>query len=658
METKLFVDVRRFSTIYKRVYKGWKLQIIEIIDEKEIVIKTIKSKGILTVEDTNITKPGRYKAKLIGPKPLGLVGCLLNKKSEVIESQVKELKEGEIGKIIFKREDVIREKPSFRADAPYRINPEFEIFPLLVEIVDLPCESKKIKLKSIHICDILANRVLKKEEIVKVEDEEGFEIYDNNGKPTIIKEEEINSGIFVQNNIRWYRVIYLRHKSFVKDKNDNIYIRIYFIFENRAPFETSLKIYVSPYPLPKFNNNWYYGDIHYHSEFTHNLTEFGGPMRMAKAAGIVLGLNWVNITDHSCDFSGDKEFSLMKNQAKSLSENYKFLLISSEEITVKKPREFLFSDFLHLLYNNADKFIEGTFEGTFDLIGVFGFLKPESFAFAAHPTSFPNWEEEDKDYQTALKYENFLGLQIFNAKAKSIYSLPNPEYRIDMFRKIKRKIPFNLKKLFWRTFSDYLKQWERGVKIWDKFLKEGLNQEPARKLFIVGGSDAHGDFNFGILVNPLTGNLMTDNAFGKVRTLAYCEELREERLMESLKKGRCIVTDGPIATFKIKGINNGKEVVGDLGDEILISEKKIEIEIEWKSTKEFGKIKRIKLIRNGEILNKDVLIRIEKDEAWAGKKIVKLYQEEDKAYYRIELFSNKRREKFCCYTNPIWVKRV
>ena len=65
-----------------------------------------------------------------------------------------------------------------------------------------------------------------------------------------------------------------------------------------------------------------------------------------------------------------------------------------------------------------------------------------------------------------------------------------------------------------RLFANYESQWKEGVKIWDKWLLKGLKKEPTRKLFVAGGSDAHGDFNFGIVINPLSGYFMTEHLLG------------------------------------------------------------------------------------------------------------------------------------------------
>jgi len=225
----------------------------------------------------------------------------------------------------------------------------------------------------------------------------------------------------------------LKHEKIRRTEDNSVYVGVKFIFDKEnlgkhLTFETRLKIHLSMESLPKFSDNWHYGDIHYHSEFTNNLTEFGGPMRFAKIAGMAFGLSWVAVTDHSCDLTRDK-FKRMKVHAQNLSKDHKFIFIPSEEITVKKEKRKLKPiDYLHLLSHDA-QFIRGTFFGTHSLSSVFGFMSrnTESFSFAAHPTVFKiDWEEKDGDYETALPHSQFYGLQIFNAKIKKACKIESP----------------------------------------------------------------------------------------------------------------------------------------------------------------------------------------------------------------------------------------
>ncbi len=68
-----------------------------------------------------------------------------------------------------------------------------------------------------------------------------------------------------------------------------------------------LQIYVAESPLPRFEN-WYSGDVHYHSEFTLNPKDFGSPLEATDQARKAIGLDWVTATDHSPDY-GEESIS-------------------------------------------------------------------------------------------------------------------------------------------------------------------------------------------------------------------------------------------------------------------------------------------------------------------------------------------------------------
>ena len=86
-----------------------------------------------------------------------------------------------------------------------------------------------------------------------------------------------------------------------------------------------------------------------------------------------------------------------------------------------------------------------------------------------------------------------------------------------------------------------------------------------RKIYMFGGSDAHGDFNYQtsllatILDNKLfrlfgiSNRKMTSNAFAKVRTYVNFNgkpgEDNEEKSLNALADGNSVVTDGPVLTF-------------------------------------------------------------------------------------------------------------
>jgi subtilisin family serine protease len=121
--------------------------------------------------------------------------------------------------------------------------------------------------------------------------------------------------------------------------------------------------------------------------------------------------------------------------------------------------------------------------------------------------------------------------------------------------------------------------WQAGNPAWDGVLGEGLTYwhgavselmgyafvgDPdgvfVRKMFIAGGSDAHGDFNYDIsrLATPITfAETFTvgSSPYGSVTTYVFGDGVpgatRGERLMRALSAGRSVATDGPVVSLAL-----------------------------------------------------------------------------------------------------------
>jgi hypothetical protein len=101
----------------------------------------------------------------------------------------------------------------------------------------------------------------------------------------------------------------------------------------------------------------------------------------------------------------------------------------------------------------------------------------------------------------------------------------------------------------------------KGFNKWRELLSQG------RKIYIEGGSDAHGDFNAG---------------FGKVRTCCK-SSLSETEILDALKNGKCYMTSGPAIKISIQE----KEI----GDTIKLHPGFVNLTITAKSSSEFGELK-------------------------------------------------------------------
>ena len=122
----------------------------------------------------------------------------------------------------------------------------------------------------------------------------------------------------------------------------------------------------------------------------------------------------------------------------------------------------------------------------------------------------------DQDLETALPYEAFLGIEAFNTREVR-YSTNETDPWADFDAGVSSDHPYP---------SELL----AGLAAWDGLLRTcllaspaGGRWTPARKVFLAGGSDAHGDFNYSTYL--ALDSYATDNAIGKVQTVAQSREL-------------------------------------------------------------------------------------------------------------------------------------
>ncbi len=304
------------------------------------------------------------------------------------------------------------------------------------------------------------------------------------------------------------------------------------------------------YPWPA---GWYGGDTHCHSMYTNNIAESGAPVPALVRTAAAIGLSWIVLTDHSCDLdeTGDGSYSYatthweytVQDQT-GVSTTYRengpigstwdvlgaeVALWSTSSLRLARGVEINLASVdpassgktLHCLFVN-DGYIGSPLSGAFGerpvtptVPGGLAQITGGGFAFAAHPASDLSAEWGgldwgvngalwgDQDIETALGYEAFRGLEAFNTRA-ALYSSDQDDPWDDFDAGVEPDDPYPDELL-------------RGVLLWDAGLIDGL---PAlRKSFLVGGSDAHGDFNYSTYLS--LDSYATDNALGKVQTVAF-----------------------------------------------------------------------------------------------------------------------------------------
>ncbi len=304
----------------------------------------------------------------------------------------------------------------------------------------------------------------------------------------------------------WYDYDSLSPTIFNEQDRD---LEIHTMFDIALEFDVHnfYTVHISPYNLPKLNN-WYYGDTHYHTNYTDNAYEFGAPIGLTRITGKVIGINWVTTTDHSFDLDPNRWNSLVK-ESRTYSDN-NFRILPSEEISCTVPGG-IYQEYNHYLAYNITNFIPGGEweDGTgsnyncSQLVSIVNSQK--GFGYPAHPMNDGIFTQPWQDYSL-----NFKGLEIWNGAGNTL-------------------------------------ELEKGLDKWVELLLKG------RKIFVEAGSDAHGDLN---------------SAFGKVRTLTYAATFDDKNILSSLRNGHSIMTDGPLVVFNINGTIIGNTRNAEKGSKI------------------------------------------------------------------------------------------
>lgn len=119
------------------------------------------------------------------------------------------------------------------------------------------------------------------------------------------------------------------------------------------------------------------------------------------------------------------------------------------------------------------------------------------------------------------------------------------------------------------------------------FREDGFSPRFIRKVFMIAGSDAHGDFNWhqdimttrlqlatsfgdlpipGVSDGPIGGSIQFDGHYASPRTYVFgrlnpARTAREEPSLEDLRRGRAVSTDGPVLDFYIDSEARGTNFV-------------------------------------------------------------------------------------------------
>ncbi|MEA3276475.1 MAG: hypothetical protein U9Q81_14545, partial [Pseudomonadota bacterium] len=163
---------------------------------------------------------------------------------------------------------------------------------------------------------------------------------------------------------------------------------------------------------------------------------------------------------------------------------------------------------------------------------------------------------------------------------------------------------------------------EDGARVWDRMLLWGIDAQTTanlpwlvpgapRRVFMAGGSDAHGDLNYrreGAFVGTESIN---DTAMGTPRNLVFAgrpegeviagtggtaKPLSQAQIVAALRSGNFAVTDGPALRIAYDVNRNGiiDDDDADMGSStVQKSQCSFPLLVEWKSTPEFGRVEHV-----------------------------------------------------------------
>jgi hypothetical protein len=457
----------------------------------------------------------------------------------------------------------------------------------------------------------------------------------------VLEKKLLNSAIEINQKL-WWQVFDIPIMGLTGDVecdvafelNYNNQKRFYHNDNHRTSSHRPLKIFISSTALPKFEH-LYFGECHSHSNYTDDQVEFGSPLGASAQLCRSLALSFLCVTDHSYDLDDDVDNYLINDpnlpKWKQLQQEVDdlnstlsdFIIIRGEEVTCRNSA----GQNVHLLLLGNKKFFVGKGDGAEQWLKTRSeytsdeILEEKEFstlAYAAHPRETVSFLQRlllhrGKWHERDIANSKLSGIQFANGQ-----------------------------------LSDGFKE---GYQQWIKALLQG------KRLFALAGNDAHGNFNrFRQIGIPfLKIHEMEHQLFGKMRTGVFLDALSEGNILNSLRSGRSIITDGPVANLHVISSTPQMSSIG-----CSFTGTKQTVVFEVRSSTEYGSIELLKIFK-GNIGQKEVALISEKYLKSFDIKLNFSFETECESYIRAEVWtssmdSNDGQPHFCM-TNPIWFTR-
>ncbi len=387
-------------------------------------------------------------------------------------------------------------------------------------------------------------------------------------------------------------------------------------------------------PLPK-DENWHFGDMHYHSEFTSDQVEFGAPLEATVEMAKAMGLDFMAVTDHSYDLDDyfhdylkndpdlEKWHALLQKVQDINARERDFIILPGEELSAGNAK----NQNIHFLLINNPEFFAGSGDSAekwfrtapqFQVKDVLAKLGEDALAFSAHPEITPPFLQRmlirrgkwlDSDYQSL----RLNGMQIWNGKKDRFF--------------------------------------EAGIKKWVDLLLQG------KRISIIAGNDAHGNFGrFRQIGVPFMSMRENDSEiFALARTGVYLPNgFGADEISEALRSGRMIVTDGPFARVTLSE-NEKSRHIGDCFASASALLKFVVL-----SSENFGAIKSAALLVGNVAGKKETRRYFFKPPSGSYQFEAKKFVADlpVRGYIRLDVTSTQNGKIFRCLTNPIYIDQT
>ncbi|HNW88737.1 MAG TPA: T9SS type A sorting domain-containing protein [Bacteroidales bacterium] len=512
---------------------------------------------------------------------------------------------------------------------------------------------------------------------------------------------------------------------------DDIFdIKVNFSLNMETDQQQYFRVFRSDDDIPKISG-WYRGDMHNHALFTQNDVEFGLPMEATKVAAAKIGLDWITVSDHSCDY--DNYGSSMQNNWDRLaaavqnlnSTDSSFIFIRAMEASINNSK----GKVVHaLLYPSpADPFCYNFFlDGGGDLSSTSNTVVQaltslsgyNGFSYAAHPFAEgdelgifvgggiwnlgdPLFAENGVPFPTQgtvscndlsltsdlysndttyLFRKGLAGGEIWNDRnSLSTTDEENNPWNVEFSGSITPFAPIDS-----NNSSHHYYRFIQGLDVSDFLQKKSLKVKNANpsvnnwKFFMGAGSDAHGSYNYSNTEQSfgIYGSI-NDNATGKITTLAYCPNgmgHNGENVLNALKNGNTILSDGPIVNMGISTDGNDSTYEIVIGQDVELTSQQMvnaSLIVETVITPEFGSINQVTLtgitedsiyhydlpVSNHQVFNLQNILDtlfgyIPGDQYF----MIRASMRSTKYYGPLSTIYRKTCDRFFSITNPVWIK--